>query len=121
MWADGCRTKKLIVAFHFQFANQAAWKCETCRQSGLESRRRCGWLNVEVSEGTAPVIWARRSVAIESCPTSYITPESQALLEEFHVWKLFGAPDVYSLPARLVEALVLLENEWRAERINAQE
>jgi len=37
------------------------------------------------------------------------------LLEEFHAWKLLGAGDVYKLPARLVEAIFVLENELRME------
>jgi hypothetical protein len=53
-----------------------------------------------------------------SCPTSYITPESVALLEEFHAWKLIGAGDMYRLPARVVEALFVLENELRSEKPN---
>jgi hypothetical protein len=56
-----------------------------------------------------------------SCPRSYITPESLVLLEEFHAWKLFGATDVYQMPARLVEAICILENELRTERNDAQE
>jgi hypothetical protein len=50
-----------------------------------------------------------------TCPTSYITPESIALLEEFHAWKLLGAGRVYELPARLVEAIFVVENELRTE------
>jgi hypothetical protein len=38
-----------------------------------------------------------------------------ALLEEFHAWKLVGAASVYELPARLVEAIFVLENELRME------
>ena len=30
--ADAARTKKLIVAFHFQFSNQAGWRCDVCRR-----------------------------------------------------------------------------------------
>ena len=41
--AVGGREKKLIVAFHFQFSNQAGWECDACRRAGLEVRRRCGW------------------------------------------------------------------------------
>jgi hypothetical protein len=37
------------------------------------------------------------------------------LLEEFHAWKLVGAGNVYELPARLVEAIFILESELRAE------
>jgi len=58
---------------------------------------------------------------VDSCPTSFITPESIALLEEFHAWKLFGATDLYQLPARRVEAIFLLENELRSERNDAQD
>ncbi len=44
MRPDGERKKKLIVAFHFQYANQAAWKCDSCRRGGLELKRRCGFI-----------------------------------------------------------------------------
>jgi len=67
-------------------------------------------------QGGGQVIWARKNVCVTSCPTSYITPESVALLEEFHAWKLFGTLDYYRLPARLVEAIFVLENELRSER-----
>ena len=46
--------------------------------------------------------------------------ESIALLEEFHAWKLCGAGSVYELPARLVEAIFVLENELRAENNDGQ-
>jgi hypothetical protein len=36
-------------------------------------------------------------------------------MEEFHAWKLIGASDVYQLPARVVEAIFVLENELRSE------
>ena len=42
------------------------------------------------------------------------------MIEEFHVWKLFGASDVHALPARLVEAIFVLENELRSEGMNAE-
>jgi hypothetical protein len=54
-------------------------------------------------------------VSLTTCPTSYITSESIALLEEFHAWKLLGARGFYGLPARLVEAIFILENELRVE------
>lgn len=63
----------------------------------------------------ARVVWARRSVAIESCPVSYVSPESLILIQEFEAWKLFGCNDVFSLPARTVEAFYVLEKELRAE------
>jgi len=43
-----------------------------------------------------------------------------ALLEEFHAWKLFGTAEWRELPARLVEAFFVLENEQRSERNDAQ-
>ena len=55
-----------------------------------------------------------------TCPTSYITSESLALLEEFHAWKLLGSSNVYDLPARLVEAIFVLENELRTEGNDGQ-
>lgn len=114
MWVERRRKKKLIVAFHFQLGNQAAWKCDACRKSGLERKRRCGWLG-EIETGGPPVIWARGRVSAASCPRSYITPESVSLMEEFHAWKLIGASDVYHMPARVVEAIFVLENELRSE------
>jgi hypothetical protein len=61
------------------------------------------------------VVWARRAVAIDSCPVSYVTAESSALIQEFQVWKLFGGVDAFALPARTVEAFCILENELRVE------
>jgi hypothetical protein len=115
MWFERARKKKLIVAFHFQLGNKAAWSCDICRKSGLERKRRCGWLvNVEATPST--IVWARGRTTLATCPTSTITPESVALLEEFHAWKLLGAGSFFDLPARLVHAIFILENELRAER-----
>jgi len=52
---------------------------------------------------------------LTTCPTSYVSAESKSFLEEFQVWKLFGATDFYQLPARTVEAIAILENELRLE------
>src|SRR5579871_628836 len=115
------RKKKLIVAFHFQLANQAAWECDTCRNSGLEKRRRCTWIGDEGSdERIAGPIWARGRASSSCCPKSYVTGESLALLEEFHAFKVFGSRDVYALEARLVEAIFILEDELRREKDNAE-
>jgi hypothetical protein len=65
-------------------------------------------------------VWVRGTVSLATCPTSYISSESIALLEEFHAWKLLGAGSVYDLPARLVEAIFVLESELRAESNNGQ-
>jgi adenosine deaminase len=113
------RKKKLIVAFHFQLGNKAAWNCDACRKSGLEKKRRCGWLAND-ADAIARVVWVRGRVSLTTCPTSYITAESIALLEEFNVWKLLGAGSAYDLPARLVEAIFVLENELRATSNDGQ-
>jgi hypothetical protein len=119
MRAERSRAKKLVVAFHFQVGNQAAWKCDVCRKSGLETKRQCGWLNGGTCS-PGKIVWARGRVSVTTCPTSYVTAESLALLEEFHAWKLAGMANVYDLPARLVEAIFILENEWTQEKNNAQ-
>lgn len=120
MRADGRREKKLTVAFHFQFANQIAWKCDSCRKSGLEKKRRCGWLP-EAELAQPRLVWARGKVTCERCPVSSITADSLYFIEEFQGWRLFGHQDYRSLPARLVEAMFVLENELRMEIRNAQE
>ena len=109
-----------MVAFHFQFANQTAWKCDSCRKSGLEIQRHCGFIGGPSSR-SSPVVWAREGVATSTCPVSYITPESIALLEEFHAWKLFGCGDFNEWPARTMEAISILENALKTECTRAQE
>jgi hypothetical protein len=113
------RKKKLIVAFHFELGNKAAWSCDGCRKSGLERKRRCGWLVTDETTSSA-IVWARGRTALSSCPRSYITSESIALLEEFHAWKLLGGANPYDLPARLVHAIFILENELRTENNDGQ-
>jgi hypothetical protein len=40
------------------------------------------------------------------------------LLEEFYAWKMVGARSYYELPARLVHAFFVLDNELRAEGVD---
>jgi hypothetical protein len=68
--------------------------------------------------GPRKVVWARKQIAVEECPRSYVTPESEALLEEFHAFRVFGCGDVQSVPARLVDAICVLEQEVRSEQIS---
>lgn len=111
-------TKKLIIAFHFQFANQAAWKCDACRRSGLVKERACAYSGI--AESGRPV-WARRGHAAVRCPKSIITGESLALLEEFFAWKLAGASDESGRAAKSVDAFFVLEHEWRKEKRDGNE
>jgi hypothetical protein len=116
----GRRPKKLIVAFQFQFANQAAWKCDECRNKGLERQRRCGWIEWP-PEGQSRPVWVRRNVMVTSCPRSYISAESLSYVEAFFVWKAGGPQSLFDLPARLAEAFLILEREWRGELNGAEE
>jgi hypothetical protein len=106
----GRRTKKLIVAFHFQNSDQAAWECDSCRRSGLDKRRNCGWRE-DHDPAHSGLVWAASGVALKSCPKSFITGESMALLERFHVWKILGTFAADDYPARLVDGFCVLQNE----------
>ena len=120
MRSDGERKKKLIVAFHFQYANQAAWKCDSCRRDGLELKRRCGWMPAAL-ETPAKVVWARRRVSTDRCPTSTVTAQSLAWIEQFYVWRKLGPKYPGELSAREVEAFVILEQEAQAEGSNGKQ
>jgi hypothetical protein len=120
MRADRRRKKKLIVAFHFQFSNQAAWKCDTCRSQGLEKKRRCGWLD-EGQRGPERLVWARRQLRLTECPKSLITPQSEEWLERYQVGRVFGFGSMNELPARVVDAFCVLEKELAAERNHDEE
>lgn len=120
MRADAGRTKKLIAAFQFQFANQAGWKCGECRKSGLEEKRRCGYLGERESVAER-VVWARRGVALTECPRSYISAESLGWLESWTAWKALGGGAVEGLAARAVDAFLTLEKELQKEIHNGSE
>jgi hypothetical protein len=115
--ANGRRTKKLTVAFQFLFANQAAWKCDTCRSQGLEKKRRCGWLNFP--DESQRTVWARKGVAVSRCPKSLITGDSLSFIEDYQTRKVLGGlGDVNELPARKADAFILLEQLVGKERSN---
>ncbi|MGB7718686.1 MAG: hypothetical protein WBL65_02225 [Bryobacteraceae bacterium] len=60
-------------------------------------------------DANGPLVWARRDVALRTCPKPYITAESQTLLEDFFVRRRLGGMDFAKLSARQVEAFVILE------------
>lgn len=117
---DGRGTKKLIVAFHFYFSNQAGWKCDVCRKAGLEARRRCRWLKPKEDE-SGPPVWGRREVVLWTCPNSFVTGESQSLVEEFLLRRRLGNINLTELTARQVEAFAMLEREFLEEMKNGQQ
>lgn len=61
-------------------------------------------------------MWARAGVATKQCPKSLITAESLAYLHLFQIWKTLGAGwDWNQMDARTVEAMLVLEAEFRKE------
>ena len=68
-----------------------------------------------------PPVWARKHVALFTCPKSYITPDSETLVEEFFVRRRMGAIDFSVLSARQVAAFAILENALTAEIRDGQE
>jgi hypothetical protein len=88
-----------------------------CRRSGLEKRRRCGWLGFGEDLGAAPV-WARNGVALTTCPKPYITPASEALIEEFLVRRKLGFDG--ELTGRQADAFVILASAVEQERNDGQ-
>jgi hypothetical protein len=91
-----------------------------CRRSGLEERRRCGWLAAKEPKGGVPV-WGRREVVVWTCPKSFVTAESQTLVEEFLLRRRLGRMDFAELSARQVEAFAILEREFSQEMKNGQQ
>ncbi len=108
------RKKKLIVAFHFQFANRAGWDCDACRRNGLEKKRRCGFLPAE-ERGGPRLVWARKRTKSEECPKSFVTGDSLSLLEEFFVRRRLGMPDGMEMTARKADAFLILREEMERE------
>jgi hypothetical protein len=111
----GKRTKKLIVAFHFLFfSNQAGWKCDECRASGLDVRRRCSWL-FPGDDVADRIVWARKQLATSTCPKSLITAQSHIWVEEFVVRRKLNQRWPDEMWARDVEAFLILQQEWETE------
>ena len=54
-------------------------------------------------------------MAIESCPKSYITAESEGLVEDFLVRRRLGGTSFGELSARQVEGFLILEQALAAE------
>ena len=114
MRSERDRKKKLIAAFHFQFSKRAGWDCGTCRQQRLEEKRRCGFLPAG-QRGGPRIVWGRKLIQVEECPKSLVTGESLALVEEFFVRRRLGIPYSPELPARNVDAFLILSDEMERE------
>ena len=58
----------------------------------------------------------RKGVGTGTCPRSYVTAESVGLIEEFLVRRQLGGAACEEMPARKVEAFLVLERELARER-----
>ncbi|MBM3787576.1 MAG: hypothetical protein FJW30_24740 [Acidobacteria bacterium] len=61
-------------------------------------------------------MWARAGVVTAECPVSFITAESETLLEEHHVWRMGGRVDLRTHSAKTVEAFTVLESQIAQEK-----
>lgn len=73
---------------------------------------------MEDETGAQPV-WARGSVALGTCPRSFITAESITLLEEFAVWRQLGGA-TGTLTAKQVDGFAILEEILAKELRNGR-
>ncbi len=80
-------------------------------------KRNCGWLGCGEP---GRLVWARGGLALGTCPKSYITAESEALLEHFLARRRIGGARAEELSAREVEAFVVLEEALAQERKHGQ-
>jgi hypothetical protein len=60
-------------------------------------------------------VWARKRAQADECPKSLVTGESLALLEEFFVRRRLGMVDGMEMPARKVDAFLILRDEMERE------
>ena len=60
-------------------------------------------------------MWGRKGARAEECPKSMITGESLALVEEFLVRRRLGIAHSFDLPARKVDAFLILQDEMERE------
>jgi hypothetical protein len=77
-------------------------------------QRRCGWLMNQEGECGRPV-WGRGEVVLWTCPKSFISAESQTLVEEFLFRRRMGMIDIDNLNAKQAEAFAMLEREFSRE------
>ena len=66
-------------------------------------------------------VWVRRKAVTTSCPRSYVSADSLSWLEQYLAWRAGGGGSLIDLPARMAEAFLILEQEWREESEHAQE
>jgi hypothetical protein len=97
-----------------QLAGRTGWDCESCRKHGLEVSRRCGFIPEE-QRGAARVVWGRKQVQSQECPTSFVTGASMVLLEEFLVRRRLGMHESVETEARKVDGFLILREQMERE------
>ena len=65
--------------------------------------------------GEPRLVWIRKRAQAEECPKSFVTGESLSLVEEFFVRRRLGMPDSIGMPARKVDAFLILREEMERE------
>jgi hypothetical protein len=60
-------------------------------------------------------------VVLETCPKSFVTAESESLVEEFLLRRQLGGLNVGRLSAKQAEAFAILEQEFAAETKNVEQ
>jgi hypothetical protein len=65
-------------------------------------------------------VWARKDVATGTCPTSYITADSQTLVEDYLVRRRLNGFEFSELSARQVDAFLILGTALAAEMSDGQ-
>jgi hypothetical protein len=77
-------------------------------------KRRCGLMPAAL-ETPGKLVWARRRVSTDTCPTSLISAQSLTWIEQYYVWRSFGPNYPGQLSAREIEAFLILEREAQEE------
>ena len=65
-------------------------------------------------------MWARAGVLTMHCPKSLISAASLMWLDEFFIWKAAGGGSLWSMQAKSVDALLVLERAWQMENQGEQ-
>jgi len=61
-------------------------------------------------------VWARRGVVAMACPKSIISARSLEMLERFGYWKAAGGGSLLQEEAKVADAILFLNEEWRKEQ-----
>jgi hypothetical protein len=60
-------------------------------------------------------VWARKNASADECPTSFVTGDSLALVEEFFVRRRLGIQQSVDMQARKTDAFLILQDEMESE------